>query len=165
MEARVRARESVGSAKAAKRRTVILGRCFQCGEAGHRMQDCTKVAAIDDDIPISGAPTYLVESVWLHGPRGRSFRHSRTQAWLHVAGTSGRGSSSAARPMCGPRAGLLGRTPKCCRRRLEWGFLRERHAHRVPRTEARSSPWSSVKLGFSQAEVSRACCVGHTVRS
>ena len=31
---------------------------------GHRKQDCTNVGAIDDDIPISGAPTYHVESVW-----------------------------------------------------------------------------------------------------
>ena len=33
-----------------------------------------------------------------------------------------------------------------------------------PRAEACSFPWSSIKLGFSQAEVSRAWCVGHVVR-
>ena len=37
---------------------------LKCGEAGHRKQDCTKVGAIDEDIPLSGAPTYHVESVW-----------------------------------------------------------------------------------------------------
>ena len=43
---------------------VFLGKCFKCGEVGHRKQDCTKVGAIDEDIPLSDAPTYHVESVW-----------------------------------------------------------------------------------------------------
>ena len=66
-EARTRPRDSVGSAraaKAAKAKASSLASVFKCGEVGHRKQDCTKVGAIDDDIPLSDAPTYHVESVW-----------------------------------------------------------------------------------------------------
>ena len=50
--------------KGGKGKGVFPGKCFKRGEVGHRKQDCTKVGAIDDDIPFSDAPTYHVESVW-----------------------------------------------------------------------------------------------------
>ena len=53
----------MGSTRAAK--ASFLASVFKCGEVGHRKQDCTKVGAIDDDIPFSDAPTYHVESVWI----------------------------------------------------------------------------------------------------
>ena len=53
-----------GFGKGGKGNGIFLGRCFKCGEAGHRKQDCTKVGATDDDIPISDAPTHHAESVW-----------------------------------------------------------------------------------------------------
>ena len=47
-----------------------------------------------------------------------------------------------------------------------WGRdgCREWYAHRVSRPEASSFPCCSKELEFSQAEVSRACCVDHIVR-
>ena len=63
-EARTRPRESVGSARAAKAKAFFLASVVKCGEAGHRKQDCTKLGGIDDDIPLSDAPTHHVESVW-----------------------------------------------------------------------------------------------------
>ena len=66
-ETRVRAKESAGSATGGKGKRGFLGMCFKCGEAGHRKQDCTKVGAIDDVVPISDTPTNIVESVWDFG--------------------------------------------------------------------------------------------------
>ena len=42
----------------------FLGKCFKCGETGHRQQDCTKVGAIHEEAPDAGAPPYHVDSVW-----------------------------------------------------------------------------------------------------
>ena len=63
--ARVRARESAGSAEA-----VSLAGVFRV-ERLHA--DCTKVGAIEGDIRLSDAPTYLVESVWENRQCGRGW--------------------------------------------------------------------------------------------
>ena len=57
-------RESVGSARAAKATAFFLAGVSNVAKRDTAKQDCTKVGATDDDIPISDAPTHHAESVW-----------------------------------------------------------------------------------------------------
>ena len=56
---------SKGSGKGDYGKGSFSGKCFKCGETGHRKQDCTKVGAVDGEQ--EDVPTMSVESVWTIG--------------------------------------------------------------------------------------------------
>lgn len=86
----------------------FAGKCFRCGETGHRKNECTKVAAIEEQEYEYDIPEQCVESVWVVGEVSVNEENSwktvgKKGRWSHKNEPQGRATRGLSKTAEAPR--------------------------------------------------------------